>query len=126
MARIEWVEERLERWAEWSLRKGAPSGTLPMFKGGADFVSRTLAGLHLDETECWKTAKDIAALPDPLGQTVTVYYQSGSMAAQDRLTISRAVLSQRLDRAHRALASVWLVSGNTDDQLPGSFTPLTK
>lgn len=120
MAKIEWVEERLERWAEWTVRGGGDSGgVLPMFTGGGG--TRVLAGLTLDETECWKTARDVAALPFPLPETVTVYYTSGSMAAQDRLDISRSVLSLRISKSHALLAGAWQRVGELDAQLPGGF-----
>ncbi|RZI82611.1 MAG: hypothetical protein EOP38_15470 [Rubrivivax sp.] len=120
MAKIEWVEQRLERWAEWTVRGGGDSGgVLPMFTGGGG--TRVLAGLTLDETECWKTARDVAALPVPLPETVTQYYTSGSMAAQDRLSISRDVLAKRLARAHKHLADAWQTVGATEDQLPRGF-----
>jgi hypothetical protein len=120
MAKIEWVEERLERWAEWTVRGGGDSGgVLPMFTGGGG--TRVLAGLTLDETECWKTARDVAALPLPLPETVTHYYISGSMAAQDRLDISRDVLAKRIGKAHQVLAETWATVGDVADQLPRGF-----
>lgn len=108
MARIEWVEQRLDRWAEWIARgKACGRGTLAMFKGIPVDADRPLQGLSLDEAECFKTDKAIRALPGVLPETVSHYYLSGSMAAQDRMRISRAVLSTRITQAHRMLAQAW-------------------
>lgn len=122
MAKIDWVQDRLERWAEWLARGGEHrSGVLPMFTGMPADISRPLHGLRLDDGECWKTGDDVANLPEPLPLTVSHYYLSGSMAAQDRLSISRAVLSQRIDRAHKLLADKWLTVGAIDQQMPTGF-----
>ena len=122
MARIDWVEERLERWAEWMSRGGGASGgTLPMFRGDPVDIARPLLQFALDETECWKTGEDVNNLPSPLAETLVAYYLRGSMAAQDRLCISRAVLSQRIGRAHTLLSAAWLRVGRTDEQLPEGF-----
>lgn len=122
MAKIDWVQERLERWAEWVARGGARcGGTLPMFKGMPVDSARPLQGIVLDDTECWKTATSVKALPEPLSTTVSGYYTRGSLATQEALGISRAVLSQRIDRAHRLLASQWVRVGPVDQQLPTGF-----
>lgn len=122
MAKIDWVQDRLERWAEWLCRSGGTSGgTLPMFRGDPVDMARPLLQYALDETECWKTGEDVNNLPAPLPETVVAYYLSGSMAAQDRLSISRAVLSQRIGKAHTLLAAAWLRVGSTDEQLPTGF-----
>lgn len=122
MARIDWVDDRLERWAEWLCRSGGTSGgTLPMFRGDPVDIARPLLQFALDETECWKTGEDVNNLPAPLPQTLVAYYLSGSMAAQDRLDISRAVLSQRIGRAHALLSAAWLRVGSANEQLPTGF-----
>jgi hypothetical protein len=109
MARLEWVHQRLERWAEWVARgKACSRGMLPMFRGQPSEVVRPLQGVTLDEAECWRTEKAIMALPAWLPETVMTYYLSGSAAAQERQGITRFALAQRMTRAHKLLADAFL------------------
>lgn len=112
MAKIEEVDLRLDRWAQWVARgKGGGMGTLAMFNGEPSVLSDPGPRIPLNEEECWQTEKAVLGLPDPLKETVMTYYLSGGFAAVDRLSISRAVLSQRIDRAHKLLRDAWEQKG---------------
>ncbi len=128
MAKIVWVEDRLNLWAEWVVRGrcGVGGGMLAMFNGEPTDHGTPQARIPLNEEECWNTEAGIKQLDQPMQDTVVLYYTSGTFAARDRMDISSAVLSQRLDHAHRLLSAMWLVAGPLEDQLPRSFTPLTK
>lgn len=127
MAKIDWVDQRLELWAEWVGRGrcGVGGGMLAMFNGEFIDSGQPQARIPLNEEECWQTEAGIKQLPDPLQETVAIYYTSGSSAVQAQMYVSRAVVSQRLDRAHKMLSDMWLVAGPLDQQLPRSFNPLT-
>lgn len=134
MAKIEWVDQRLDVWAKWvvngrSLVSGA--GCHPMWRDMPPDPAQTYeARVPINEEECWRTEQAVQALPVELAQTVAAYYLHGTYFAQDRLSISRAVLSQRLDRSHRLLAQSLARVGPVSEQPPSSwersFTPLTK
>ncbi|TAK97056.1 MAG: hypothetical protein EPO09_04935 [Aquabacterium sp.] len=127
MARIEFVEQRLNLWAEWVHRgrSGLGGGMLAMFNGEAIDSGPPTARIPLNEEECWNTEASVLKLEQPLQDTVVLYYLSGTLAVRSKLDISDAVLSKRLDKAHRVLSALWLVAGPVEDQLPRSFTPLS-
>ncbi len=111
MAKIQHVDHRLERWALWRVRGGTLAGgtsSLAMWAnvkvdGQQPPTFEALLASSLDEGECAATEQCIMALPDPLGMTVSLYYLVDSSRTQAKLSISAAVLCQRIDRAHKLL-----------------------
>jgi DNA-directed RNA polymerase specialized sigma24 family protein len=121
MAKIEYVERRLELWALWVARgRSLQGGMLAMFDGepgdGAPH-----ANIPLDEEECWLTDSAIKLLPDPLAETVAVNYLSGGEAAKRRMGIRASALSQRLERAHKLLYAQWAPKTLSANSLPRGF-----
>lgn len=107
MARIEWVEQRLDAWALWIIRgRRCGGGSVhPMWRDAPPDPNEIHeARVPVDEEECWLTDRQVRALPDPLAETVGAYYLHGSIYARDRLKISSSLLSQRIQDAHRRLA----------------------
>lgn len=107
MAKIEHIHHRLERWSLWVSRgRAGPagSGMLAMFRGyRPEHDGPREAPIPINEEECMGTERAIMALPDPLALTVCHYYLKDSDYTREVLCISRSVLSQRIDRAHRML-----------------------
>jgi hypothetical protein len=117
MAKIDWVDQRLSLWAEWVVRgrSGIGGSMLAMFNGEPSDNGPPTARIPLNEEECWQTEAGIMQLDGILQETVVTHYTGGTME------ISRAVLSRRLDDAHRQLAAMWLVAAPLDQQLPRGF-----
>lgn len=134
MAKIEWVHHRLERWSIWRSKGGGMGsgyGACPMWAGAV--VDNQVAGpavIPVADAECSQTEDCIKGLPDELAMTIATYYLHDSQYTQRKLSISPAVLSQRIDRAHRLLAQKFTeLSVVTRKDAPdpswyrGSFTP---
>ena len=118
MAKIQYVEQRLLLWAEWVERGGgSPGGMLAMFSGEPGDGS-TNYNIPLNDEECWSTDKAVKGLPEPLSDTVKWHYLYGSNTARLRLVITSAVLSQRLDRAHKLLYAQWQPATISEKSLP--------
>lgn len=82
------------------------------------------ASIPINDEECWQTDTAIKALAktDPaVAETVALYYLKGTQACQLGMRISKSVMSQRLERAHRQLALMWSKAGPVSEQLPTSF-----
>ena len=134
MAKIEWVHHRLERWADWVAhgRRAGGARTHPMWRDmPVDGMAQREALIPVNEEECWRTEEAIKALPAPLAETCAMYYLQDSGRTRQKLCISSATLSQRIDQAHHKLSEAWLTErvGPVAEQLPkawGSFPPLTK
>lgn len=126
MAKIEYVEQRLLLWAEWVERGGwSAGGGLAMFNGEPSYW-RVAYNIPLNDEQCWATNKAVEGLPAPLSDTTASYYLLGGNQAKARHSISAAVLSQRLDRAHRLLHAQWQPATLSENSQPSSFTGLTK
>ena len=128
MAKIEWVDQRLERWAMWVSRgkRGNGGGCHPMWRNTPSDGPACEAAVPLSDLECGQTEDAINALNaiDPaVAETVGIYYLSGSFAAQDRMRVDRSVISQRINKAHRWFAQQWSQPSPLESQLPGGFTP---
>lgn len=128
MARIDWVDQRLDRWSMWIIRgksAGGTGGMHPMFRQAVvDECLDPTASIPINDEECWQTDTAIKALAktDPaVAETVALYYLKGTQACQLGMRISKSVMSQRLERAHRQLALMWSKAGPVSEQLPTSF-----
>lgn len=112
MAKIEWVHQRLELWAEWIIRgrvsnDGLGFGSNPLaheYEAPTNREPRAVIPLNGDE--CWATDQAIAKLEERQQRLVAEYYLNGSAAAADRLGLSRSSLSQWLSSAHLKLADL--------------------
>lgn len=126
MARIEWVQQRLDAWALWRIRgrigRGMGIKPHPMWRGYVAPMDRQpQAIVPVDDEQCWRTEHAVRALASPLLETVEGYYLHGSLAVRDRLGISRATLSLRLTDAHAQLAELLRDPRATAAQVPGSI-----
>ena len=109
MARIEWVEQRLQNWSRWRLTRGC--GVL-----GYASVNLLAAAMPRDrDVEAPVPTSDVDAreiddavqlLPSELKATVLEVYvgDSGLRDKMRRLHVSEATLHARIGRAHRLLA----------------------
>lgn len=107
MARIEHIHLRLEVWALWKVNGGTIGGSSSLAMWQSERVDcrsfRSLMSGTINDEECEATDRAILALPEPLGETVALYYLHDSCHTQRKLTISPSTLSQRIDRAHKLL-----------------------
>lgn len=116
MARIDWVEQRLQNWARYVLTSG---GSGNMGYAGVDWsgMANSNAGrdgyitttIPIAECEAGETAASVMTLPSELRATVEAFYLGNGGVRQkcERLCISEDTLYRRIDRAHRALAQLW-------------------
>ena len=121
MARIDWIEDRLQNWARWCLTRG--SGVL-------GYASVNLQAPNLGTREPYADAPVpvlgieaaemdglVAKLPDDLRRTVVVWYLGGdgkelnerrvALTLREklaRLGCAERTLHERVDRAQRMLA----------------------
>jgi DNA-directed RNA polymerase specialized sigma24 family protein len=109
MARVDWIEQRLQNWARWRL-----SGAM----GALGYASVDLQAAMVDcdesrgpaiptiDCEARETDSAIGLLASELKATVLqVYLGRGGMADHARrLCCTRATIDQRIWRAHRILA----------------------
>lgn len=127
MAKIEWVDQRLDRWSIWRARGGHGSGggMHPMFRQAVvDECMDPTASIPISDEECWQTDKAITALSETdkaLAETVAWYYLKGTQRCMVEMCISAATLSKRLDRAHHHFSRSWTVPGPICSQLPKSW-----
>lgn len=108
MAKIVWIELRLDRWAAWRIqgrRLGSGASCHPMWRDmPPDPAAGYEARVPLNEEECWQTDKAVMALEPQLAELVAAYYLHGGLFALDRLKISRSTMQARLTSAHALLA----------------------
>lgn len=109
MARIEWIEQRLQNWARWRLTRGG--GVL-----GYASVNLLAAAMPRDrdveapvptsDVDAREIDDAVARLPSELRATVTeVYLGDGGLRDKlRRLHVSEATLHARIGRAQRLLA----------------------
>jgi DNA-directed RNA polymerase specialized sigma24 family protein len=109
MARIEWVEQRLQNWARWRLTRGG--GVL-----GYASVNLLAAAMPRDrdvdapvptsDVDAREIDDAVGRLPSELRATVTEAYlgEGGLRHKLQRLCVSESTLHARIGRAHRMLA----------------------
>lgn len=107
MARIEHIHLRLEVWALWKTNGGSIGGSSSLAMWQTEQVDgksfRSMMSGTINEEECEATDAAILKLPDPLGETVAMYYLFDSCRTRDKLRITPSTLSQRIDQAHKQL-----------------------
>lgn len=114
MARIEWVEHRLQNWARWRLMGG--SGALgyaavnlgaALNGGRAGYVTSVIPVSDVDAAE---VDDAVERLPGHLKITVIeVYTGEGGLAAKlQRLACAESTMHRRIGDAHRLLADHFL------------------
>jgi hypothetical protein len=116
MARVEWVEERLQVWARWRLARGkGGTGRLgyaavkwgPSNSGRSGYIT---AAIPLLEAEASQTDAAIQALPAHLAKAVAVVYCEPGTAAHHAVALHCAVSTvyARIEEAHRLLRDALL------------------
>lgn len=111
MARIEWVEERLQVWARWKIaRGGGDMGYASVDLGGVNggrsgYVTASIPMLDVEAAE---TDEAVEALhPGGLRLSVMEYY-CGPGGIDDklmRLCCAKATLMKRIEQAHEQMAT---------------------
>ena len=114
MARIEWMEQRLQNWARWCLTQG--SGALGYSAVQLGSVEATMprdpyaqAAVPISEIEAAETEELVRRLPVDLQRTVRVWYVTsrGPREALAVLVCAEQTARDRLHRAQRLMAG-WL------------------
>ena len=107
MARIEWIEQRLVNWANWKLGEsgsyaGVQLGQVPLPRDPYADAPIPISNLDAAETDA-----GVQRLPVELKRTVEEVYagRGGERDKMARLGIGRSTLYERIDAAHRLLAS---------------------
>lgn len=107
MAKLQWIEERLNNWARWKLSSGS-SSLAGVDLANADMPREPYADAPIPITDCEASDTDVAVmlLPGELKITVLEYYigRGGLRHKLTRLFCSEATLYARISKAHRQLA----------------------
>ena len=114
MAMIEWVGDRLERWASWRI---AGRGSSAVSYGGCTLGREYQGGGNREpsapitvwDDECARTDHAIAQLDAFHQRVVAEYYLNGTAAVLDRLEISRSRFSQIMSKIHLLLAELFVM-----------------
>lgn len=114
MARIDWVKDRLEAWAIWSMRN---AGGARGFAKESILVSETWSRgsynhmpIPVNEQECWDMDRAVAALKLSKSHLfltlVAIYLQDkGVLLVAQEMGRSPATIHAQLDQADRAIAA---------------------
>lgn len=112
MARIEWIEQRLRNWARWRLSQGigvlgyasVQLGDALLEAPGEGYDAAPVPISDLDASE---THQAISKLSLQLQETLEVQYLANISFDRklQRLGIAKQTFSDRIDTAHRQLAS---------------------
>lgn len=108
MARVDWVEDRLQNWARWWLGRRGELGygsTNPLGAGGGGRYRE--ASIPIMDAEASATDEAIGRLqPAGLGLTVREFYAGAGGIADKaaRLCCSEATIYRRIEQAHAQLA----------------------
>ncbi len=141
MARIKWVQQRLENWGMWASRGGAGSSGYASQSVLAGWVesdawARNRCGasvIPVSEAEALETDRAISSFKDtrrPLARSLVLVYvmDFGVLEAAHRERVSESTMHARLAQADQAVA-MWLedraaeTQKRRDAQRAGSFTP---
>lgn len=115
--KIEWIDQRLLRWAAWSMRGGLVRGlwyarcTFGAMDGGGDMVSAEI------NEEASRTHSAVAKLSPPeLRQAVHAYYTGRGTVKQRAkdLGCSEATMMRRIYHAHERLVALLHDADNPD------------
>lgn len=115
MARIDWVEQRLQNWARCKLMRG--SGVLgyaavdltKLADADSGRDGYITASIPVSEIEASDTDQAVLRLPSELRATVEmVYVDDGTLKTKcARLCVTESTLHRRVEQAHRHLAEHW-------------------
>lgn len=114
MARIDWIEERLQNWALWKVARGAGEMGFAAADLGGSNGGRSgyvTAAVPILDAEAAATDDAVNRLsPGGLCLTVTAFYcaPGGHKDKADLLCCSVATMYARVDQAHRQLADHFL------------------
>jgi len=142
MARIKWVQQRLENWGMWASRGGGGSGGYPTESVLAAWAeaedrqwSRYRCGgtvIPINESEAWEIDRAVASFkdtrPNMYEAVVLVYaYDFGVLEAAYRARVAESTMHARLAQADSAVA-MWLEDRAAEllrkrAAARGSFTP---
>lgn len=116
MARLEWVDARLQNWARWKIGHGVGGLGYASVRVDVERVDRSSGYdapivVPTSDAEAMVTDQAVMALPSDLRRTVEVMYvHPGSIATKLKLlAVTRPTLYARLERADRAIAG-WLTA----------------
>jgi len=111
MAKIEWIERRLENWARWRLKRSGHALGFPKQNVLARFwqpprYREAVAILPVDEAEAWTMEQCIGGLPAILKDTVEQRYLTTGTVTDDAKALRCGVstVHARIEDAHRLLA----------------------
>lgn len=114
MAMIDWVDDRLDRWATWRITGGGSTavgyGTCTLgrkYQGGRN--REASAPITDSDGECARTAYAISQLDFFQQAIVEDYYCSGTAAVLDRHGISKSRFSQIMTKIHILLADMFIM-----------------
>ena len=112
MARIDWIEQRLQNWARWRAMQGGAGclGFSGVELGDSDggrsgYVTASIPTIDVEASE---TDAAVQLLyPGAVRMTVIEFYlgSGGEVDKARRLVCSRATWNWRVDRAHQQLAT---------------------
>jgi hypothetical protein len=114
MARLEWIEERLQNWARWKLMRGGGElgyAAVDLLNPNAGRDGYVQSAIPTSEVEAAETDGAISRL-NPRGLALSVhefYVGHGGIADKaGRLHCGVSTLHRRIDDAHRQLAEHFL------------------
>jgi hypothetical protein len=142
MARIDWVEQRLQNWARWKLARGGDGelgyAAVNLHAADAGRGGYVTASIPISDVEASDTDEAVGRLyPGGLRLTVLEVYvgRGGIRDKAMRLACSEATIHARVDQAHRQLADHFLAQADKRRRererveatiaagRPGSLTP---
>lgn len=109
MARIDWIEQRLQEWARWRLMPGSGMlGYAGVDLADADAGRGGYVSVAIPTSDVQASEMDelVTRLPGELRATVLEVYvgRGGEREHLAKLCCTRSTMYQRIDRAHRLLA----------------------
>jgi DNA-directed RNA polymerase specialized sigma24 family protein len=109
MARLEWVEQRLQNWARWRLISGGGVlgfASVNLLAAAMPKATDFEAPVPTSDVDAHEVDEAVARLPSELKATVIEVYvgEGGLRQKLARLCISESTLHARVGRAHRLLA----------------------
>lgn len=114
MAMIEWVGDRLDRWALWRIAgRGSSAVAYPACTLGREYQGggnrEASMPITVWDDECVRTDQAIAQLDAYQQRVVAEYYLNGTAAVLDRLEISRSRFSQVMSKIHLLLSDLFVM-----------------
>lgn len=107
MAKIDWIDQRLNNWARWRLAAGSGSmASVNLEEAGMPRDPYADKPIPISDCEASETEEAVQRLPGDLRVTVLEYYigPGGMRHKLARLCCTEPTLYARIGRAHRQLA----------------------